>query len=223
MSNHLRKGVSPIQLTPRQKQIIEIVKENTPITGEKIANKLNVRRATLRPDLAVLTMAGLLEARPRVGYFYSGKTPYMLIAEEIRHLKVEEIKSVPVVVSEDASVYDAIVALFTEDVGTLFIVSQDSYLRGAASRKDLLKVALGRGNLHEIPVQVVMTRLPNIITVAGDESVYEAASKLVAHEIDALPVVEVNADDEGKEELKVVGRFTKTTVTRIFVEMGEER
>ncbi|MDD2361277.1 MAG: helix-turn-helix domain-containing protein, partial [Syntrophaceticus schinkii] len=54
--------------------MIEIVKENTPITGEKIANKLNVRRATLRPDLAVLTMAGLLEARPRVGYFYSGKT-----------------------------------------------------------------------------------------------------------------------------------------------------
>jgi predicted transcriptional regulator len=87
-----------------------------------------VRRATLRPDLAVLTMAGLLEARPRVGYFYSGKTPYMLIAEEIRHLKVMEVKSVPVVVTEDASVYDAIVALFTEDVGTLFIVTNDSCL-----------------------------------------------------------------------------------------------
>jgi len=108
-----------------------------------------VRRATLRPDLAVLTMAGLLEARPRVGYFYSGKTPYMLIAEEIRHLKVIEVKSVPVVVMEDVSVYDAIVALFTEDVGTLFIVNSDGYLEGAVSRKDLLKVALGRGDLHK--------------------------------------------------------------------------
>ncbi|HBI27027.1 MAG TPA: transcriptional regulator, partial [Peptococcaceae bacterium] len=45
-----------MQLTPRQEQILEIVKENTPITGERIANKLNVRRATLRPDLTVLTM-----------------------------------------------------------------------------------------------------------------------------------------------------------------------
>ncbi|MDD4675530.1 helix-turn-helix transcriptional regulator [Syntrophaceticus schinkii] len=212
-----------MRLTPRQEQIIEIVKENTPITGEKIANKLNVRRATLRPDLAVLTMAGLLEARPRVGYFYSGKTPYMLIAEEIRHLKVMEVKSVPVVVTEDASVYDAIVALFTEDVGTLFIVTNDSCLVGAVSRKDLLKVALGQGDLHKIPVQVVMTRLANIITVSGEESVYDAASKLVVHEVDALPVVEVISEDSDREMLKVIGRFTKTTVVRIFVEMGEGR
>ncbi|HHV33984.1 MAG TPA: helix-turn-helix transcriptional regulator [Syntrophomonadaceae bacterium] len=212
-----------MRLTPRQEQIIEIVKENTPITGEKIANKLNVRRATLRPDLAVLTMAGLLEARPRVGYFYSGKTPYMLIAEEIRHLKVIEVKSVPVVVMEDVSVYDAIVALFTEDVGTLFIVNSDGYLEGAVSRKDLLKVALGRGDLHKIPVQVVMTRVPNIVTVSGEESVYEAAGKLVEHEVDALPVVEVLAEDGDTERLKVIGRFTKTTVARIFVEMGEGR
>ncbi|HHY30650.1 MAG TPA: helix-turn-helix transcriptional regulator [Syntrophaceticus sp.] len=212
-----------MRLTPRQEQIIEIVKENTPITGEKIANKLNVRRATLRPDLAVLTMAGLLEARPRVGYFYSGKTPYMLIAEEIRHLKVMEVKSIPVVVTEDASVYDAIVALFTEDVGTLFIVTNDSCLVGAVSRKDLLKVALGQGDLHKIPVQVVMTRLANIITVSGEESVYDAASKLVVHEVDALPVVEVISEDSDREMLKVIGRFTKTTVVRIFVEMGEGR
>ncbi|MEG3067508.1 MAG: helix-turn-helix transcriptional regulator [Syntrophaceticus schinkii] len=212
-----------MRLTPRQEQIIEIVKENTPITGEKIANKLNVRRATLRPDLAVLTMAGLLEARPRVGYFYSGKTPYMLIAEEIRHLKVMEVKSVPVVVTEDASVYDAIVALFTEDVGTLFIVTNDSCLVGAVSRKDLLKVALGQGDLHKIPVQVVMTRLANIITVSGEEFVYDAASKLVVHEVDALPVVEVISEDSDREMLKVIGRFTKTTVVRIFVEMGEGR
>lgn len=183
---------------------------------------LNVRRATLRPDLTVLTMAGLLEARPRVGYFYTGKTPYMLIAEEIRQLNVNNVKSVPVVVMEDVSVYDAIVALFTEDVGTLFIVDDDGYLQGVVSRKDLLKVALGRGDLHKIPVQVVMTRAPNIVTVSGEESVYEAASKLVEHEIDALPVVEVNSEEgNDKEKLKVIGRFTKTTVARIFVEMGE--
>ena len=33
---------------------------------------LNVTRATLRSDLAILTMTGILDARPKVGYFYSG-------------------------------------------------------------------------------------------------------------------------------------------------------
>jgi CBS domain-containing protein len=188
-----------------------------------IAKKLNVRRATLRPDLTVLTMAGLLEARPRVGYFYTGKTLYMLVSEEIQQLKVADAKSVPVVVKEDASVYDAIVALFTEDVGTLFIVSEDGYLEGAISRKDLLKVALGGGDLHKIPVQVVMTRVPNIVTITEQETVYEAASKLVEHEIDALPIVEAGSEENSRERLKVIGRFTKTTIARIFVEMGARK
>ena len=65
--------MSPIELNKRQDTILQIVKENGPITGEQIAERLNLTRATLRPDLAILTMAGFLDARPRVGYFYSGK------------------------------------------------------------------------------------------------------------------------------------------------------
>ncbi len=75
-----------MELTHRQEQIINIVKDNGPITGENIAEKLNLTRATLRPDLAILTMAGFLDARPRVGYFYTGKTGSEL-------LSIKEIKS----------------------------------------------------------------------------------------------------------------------------------
>ncbi|MEJ7543235.1 helix-turn-helix domain-containing protein, partial [Staphylococcus intermedius] len=67
----MNKGVSVIELIKRQQQIIEIVKSNGPITGEHIADRLSLTRATLRPDLAILTMSGILEARPRVGYYYS--------------------------------------------------------------------------------------------------------------------------------------------------------
>jgi len=62
-----------LELTRRQETILEIVKKSGPITGEQIAEKLSLTRATLRPDLAILTMSGLLEARPRVGYYYSGR------------------------------------------------------------------------------------------------------------------------------------------------------
>jgi CBS domain-containing protein len=178
-----------------------------------------VRRATLRPDLAVLTMAGLLDARPRVGYFYNGR-PGLLAAREVYRLTVDTVKAVPVVVQGGTSVYDCIVALFTEDTGTLFIVSETGHLEGVVSRKDLLKVAMGGVDLPKIPVRVVMTRVPNVVTVRAGESVYEAARLLAEHEIDSLPVVEPETVN-GKEALRVTGRFTKTTVTHIFVELGE--
>src|SRR5699024_10304074 len=129
--------VMRVELSERQDKIIEIVKENGPITGEKIADKLGLSRATLRPDLAILTRAGYLDARPRVGYFFTGKTGSDLLTEKVKQYKVKEFQSVPVVVKEDASVYDAISPMFLGDVGTLFVVDDSGCLTGVLSRKDL--------------------------------------------------------------------------------------
>ncbi|HHY67226.1 MAG TPA: transcriptional regulator, partial [Alicyclobacillus sp.] len=54
-----------------------------------------------------------------------------------------------------------------------------------------------------------------------EENVYEAARKLIDYQIDALPVVRVM--DAHSKQLEVVGRFTKTTIARIFVELGSGR
>jgi len=56
-----------LEWTERQQRIVEIVKDSGSITGEKIAAKLDLTRATLRPDLTVLTMFGVLEARSEEG------------------------------------------------------------------------------------------------------------------------------------------------------------
>ena len=77
--------MSPIELNKRQDEILEIVKGNGPITGEQIAERLSLTRSTLRPDLAILTMAGFLDARPRVGYFYSGKKTSQAIYRVMMH------------------------------------------------------------------------------------------------------------------------------------------
>ena len=89
-----------MDLSQRQETIIEIVKNHGPITGEQIAEQLNLTRATLRPDLSILTMAGLLEARPRVGYFYRGKTTDRVLADKITRFKVGDVKSVSIVIPE---------------------------------------------------------------------------------------------------------------------------
>ncbi|BCJ86210.1 transcriptional repressor CcpN [Effusibacillus dendaii] len=200
---------------------MEIVRKEGPITGEQIADRLHLTRATLRPDMAILTMAGFLEARPRVGYFYAGKKNDEIFGEQLRKMHVKDYKAVPAVIAETATVYDAIVTMFVEDCGTLSVVKEHGILSGVISRKDLLKVAIGKQELDTVPVSLVMTRMPNIVTVTGEETVYEAARKLVENAIDSLPVVKVI--DALTKKFEVVGRFTKTTVTKILVELGSNR
>lgn len=207
-----------IQLSDRQEKIIDIVKNNQPITSEAIAAELKLTRSTLRPDLAILTMSGILDARPKVGYFFTGKTNLSYISDKIKGIKVSDVKSMPIVVDESASLYDAIVLMFLEDVGSIYVTS-NGFLSGVVSRKDFLKSAMGGMDLNKAPIGMVMTRMPNIVYVKTEDRVLDAAVKLIEHEIDSLPVVE---EDENNKNYKVIGRITKTNITRLFVELGKD-
>lgn len=205
-----------IQLNERQRQIVDIVKKAGPITGDDVASQLGVTRAALRSDLTFLSQLGMLEAKPRVGYLYNeNKSGYDIFMRMI-DLTVEDYQSMPVVVDEKASAYDALVSLFLNNIGTLFVVRENGCLEGVLSRKDLLKLAVGTTDMQKVPVSVVMTRMPNIVITTPDESIWTAARKLIVHEIDGLPVVRKDEQD-GYE---VLGRFTKTNVARAFVDIG---
>jgi CBS domain-containing protein len=212
-----------LEWTERQQRIVEIVKAFGPITGEKIAAKLELTRATLRPDLTILTMSGVLEARPRVGYSYRDNLGPSPIMERVLQLRVCSFKSMPVTIPESASIYDAAVTMFTQNVGSLAVVDPERVLLGMISRKDIMKASLGKSDLQQVPVGVIMTRMPNIYMTTPDEPVYSAAKKLVQHQVDSLPVVEGYIDENGDERYEVVGRFTKTNVTKLFVEIAEAR
>lgn len=207
----------PIQLSNRQEQIIEIVRRKQPVTSNDIANELKLTRATLRPDLAILTMTGILDARPKVGYLLTGRTPDDFLSDSISSIQVKSIMSLPVVIDEDRSIYDAIVYIFTEDVGSVFITSAEK-LTGVVSRKDLIRASLGGLDLQSTPVGMIMTRMPNLVMTEPADTAISAAIKLIENEIDSLPVVE--RIDDGKKNYRVVGRITKTNITRLFVELG---
>ena len=209
--------------TDRQQRIVEIVKDAGSITGDKIAAELDLTRATLRPDLTMLTMFGVLEAKPRVGYSYRENTRPSPIMERVLQLRVSSYKSMPVTVLESTSIYEATVVMFTQNVGSLTVVGTGRLLVGMISRKDILKASLGKIDLQQVPVGVIMTRMPNIYMTTPDEPVYSAAKKLVQHQVDSLPVVEGYVDENGDECYEVVGRFTKTNVTKLLVEIAEAR
>ncbi|NTW71872.1 MAG: helix-turn-helix transcriptional regulator [Eubacteriaceae bacterium] len=210
-----------IQLSKRQMEIMEIVKDHQPITSEQIAEKVNLTRATLRPDLTILTMMGILEARPKVGYYYSGKSLISVMGSFIKNISVMDVKSVPIVVSEDTTVYDAIVTMFLEDTGNIY-VQNNGYLSGIVSRKDFIKITLGNHDIKTLPVAMIMTRMPNIIYCEADESIHDAAVKIIDHQVDSLPVVEKIKMEDGTEKLKVIGKISKTTITKMMVTIGRD-
>lgn len=208
-----------IPLSNRQKQIAEIVRLDGPITGEHIAERLHVTRAALRSDLAILVMGGILDARPKVGYYYTGKNTLGMLMEEISAIPVKDLQSVPVAISQEKSAYEAVVTMFLEDVGTVFVVDDAGLLTGVLSRKDLLKAAINNGDLRDIPVVMVMTPLSKLIVAKPEDSVAAAARRLIDNEIDSLPVVQ--AVDDGKRSYEVIGRITKTNFTRLLVDLAE--
>lgn len=212
------EGGDPIKLTKRQEDILQIVKEDGPIPGKQIAEKLSLTRATLRPDLAILTMVGNLEAKPRVGYFFKCfelEQRSDLFDKQL----VNQYKAHPIVIKKSTSVYDAIVQIFLKDIGTLYAVNSHGHLEGVISRKDLLRASIGNRNLQELPVSVIMTRMPNVIMVRPEETLLEAAKKMIEFHIDSLPVVQ--EIDQKTHTYSIIGRITKTTISRAFLELKD--
>ena len=201
-----------MDLTDRQLKIIEIVKNAEPISSKEIAKKLDLSRAALRTDLSVLTMVEILEAKPKVGYFYKKDSHIIRDIEKLFNLSVRKIMSMPVNVQEDLSIYDAVVRMFIEDVGTIFVIDTNDKLSGVISRKDLLKMSIGQNNLKKTPVSLAMTRKPKLITIKPDNTYFEAARKITDNKIDALPVV--------TDELKAIGRISKTNITNTLIDFN---
>lgn len=211
-----------MKLSHRQEEIVRMVKEGQPVTSETLAENLGVTRAALRADLAILTMIGILDARPKVGYVYLGNIQNTAFLENISKAVAKDIMSKPVTVSEETMVYDAIVFLFLNDVGTLFVES-NGVLVGAISRKDFLKIAIGGTDIHKVPVGVIMTRMPNIICGDLEDSAYSLAKKIIEHEIDSIPIVEKLETENGeKNQYKIIGKISKTNITKLFVKLGQE-
>ena len=210
------KGGYRVKLSKRQEQIAQIVREEGPVTGSAIAEHLEVTRSALRSDLSVLTMLGVLDARPNVGYYYVGLSKETQTAERLKSFLVSDVLSQAVVVNGDTSLYDTIVTLFTEDVGTI-LVCDGSYLVGVVSRKDLLRASMGQTDSHTMPISMIMTPVSKVIAVEPTDTLVEAAQKMIDYEVDCLPVV-VREDVGNKKRLKVVGRVSKTTVAKVFLE-----
>ncbi|MBL3715291.1 CBS domain-containing protein [Lactococcus garvieae] len=205
-----------MKLTKRQTEIINIVKSEQPISGERIAQTLGLSRATLRNDLSILTMTGLLDAKPKVGYFYTGQKIHPLYLESCYSQKVEDYMTSPLIIEQNMSIYDAATSLFLYDIGSIYVKNEEGELAGLLSRKDLLRFSITGNNLEKTPVAVIMTRMPNIHTISPDKTLLEAGNILSRYEVDSLPVVE----KEGSK--KIIGKISIKHIMKAFIQTGNK-
>lgn len=199
-------------------ELLELVKRHSPVTGEQLAEYLGVSRPTLRSDLSLLVMLGLLDAKPKVGYFLGNN--YRSNSESLQRfnsLKVREVQGVPVNIPDTLSVHDAVITLFTENADTLLVINEQKRFAGIVTPKDLLKITLGNAGAASIPVSMVMTRYPNIVTLMPDDSVMEAIRKMSLHQVDCLPVI-MPREEQGMDS-EVTGWVSKSSIIRLMADI----
>jgi CBS domain-containing protein len=78
---------------------------------------------------------------------------------------------------------------------------------------------MGKQEINSIPINIIMTRMPNITYCFKDDFLLDIAHILIDKQIDGLPVVKQSEKDSG---LEVVGRITKTNLTKAFVELAHD-
>ena len=206
-----------IKLTDRQKEIIKIVEEHQPVTGEEISNILKINKSTLRLDFSVLTKFNILLAKPKIGYSLADSHFQYFSKEEIKEQHISEVMEIPALINQETNIKDAIINMFVYNTDILY-VTNDGSLTGIVTKKDLLKISINGKDLEKIPVSLVMTRMPNIIYLYSKSSIYDGIQKLNYHQIDNIPIVK-NMEENGKNILKVIGQFSKTTACNLFFEL----
>nr|WP_275107164.1 CBS domain-containing protein [Lacticaseibacillus paracasei] len=198
-------------MTQRQNKIIQLLKAESPMTGETLATKLNISLATIRADLRLLTTIGILDARPKVGYAYQGENLLQMDSQKFFQTTIAAILLPPTEIKLTTSMEEAVTKLFLADVGSLYVLDDDGALVGLISRKDLLRASFTNRDTT-LPASIVMTRMPNVITVTADTSIIAASKLLLKHNVDSLPVVQNVGDTH------VIGKITKNRIFKYLIE-----
>ncbi|KRL66340.1 CBS domain-containing protein [Companilactobacillus versmoldensis] len=201
-----------MELTNRQQEIIEMTKQTSPLTSDQIAKELNLSVPTIRADLRLLTAVGILDSRPKVGYEYAGMKASQLNYDELYNKEINGIIKKATFVEPSTSLQECINSLFLKDTGSLYVVDENKELLGLISRKDLLAVTVNNHDTSTMSASMVMTRMPNLITVTPTMTIKEVGQQLLTHEVDSLPVV-----DE-KNPRHVIGKITKNRIFQYFID-----
>ena len=106
-------------------------------------------------------------------------------------------------VTPDTSVEEAAEILLERSIGSLVVVDEDNHLEGILTSTDFVRIVRDREPKETTSVGEHMT--DQVVTVTAQDSIRDAADKIVTYDIHHLPVVD---DEEG-----VIGMLSTTDLT----------
>ena len=90
---------------------------------------------------------------------------------------------IPITIYESYSVYKTLLLIFEKDIVTIFF-TKDGNISGIVSRKYLIRIAIGKRYIEQIPINLIITRMPNIVFSTEDETIEECVKKIIEQQID---------------------------------------
>lgn len=198
-----------------QQQIIEFVKENQPVfMKDLIQNIHSLNKDNIYEELNDLYSRKELQLKKDCIYIYN---------DNINIQDVEDVMMMSRTIKSGVSIISAITTMILEDMDFLIVV-KDFNLEGVVSKKDIIKkVIIEKIDAQNTPIDCIMTKMPNIIYAKNTDKVAFVIDVLMRNEINSIPVVKVEHDEKNnKDNLKVIGVFNKTIITRLYRDLYQQ-
>ena len=106
-------------------------------------------------------------------------------------------------VNPDTLVEDAADTLLDKQIGSLVVVNEDNHIAGILTSTDFVRIVRDSKPKAKTTVERYMT--DQVVTVGAQDSIRDAADKMITYNIHHLPVVD---DEEG-----VIGMLSTTDLT----------
>ena len=106
-------------------------------------------------------------------------------------------------VGPDTLVEDAAHVMLENDIGSVVVVDDDNALEGLLTSTDFVEIVAGQKPKDRTPVRKYMST--DVVTTTAQESIQDAADRMLEHGFHHLPVVD---DTEG-----VIGMVSTTDLT----------
>jgi len=173
-----------MELSRRQKEIVKMVRKNQKMTGDNIAKKFGLTRASLRGDFTLLVSLGYLNSSTNKGY---------TIGQGLKQIAplvntIEDVMSVAKNIDIKSTLGDALLKLIIEDVDILQVL-KSGYLVGVVTKTNLVKAMLNRQDPHSESIKLHMINLDKLVTCTKDEDLIVVMKKMLENNIDGIPVV----------------------------------
>jgi CBS domain-containing protein len=114
-------------------------------------------------------------------------------------------------VSPDTSIEEAAKTLLDREIGSLVVVDEHNQLRGILTSTDFVRVV--RDNEPKDKTTVGDHMNEQVITATAQDSIRDAADRMITYDIQHLPVID---DDEG-----VIGMCSTTDLTTYLSDIRE--